>query len=94
MIESTPLPQQVLLWQRFDGRYYGCHLQQNLFGEWILIRRWGTSHSRRGRSIETRCQSYEEGLEQLAAVAQRRKQRGYQVMEEGKSKAIIGHLYR
>ncbi|MEM6837876.1 MAG: WGR domain-containing protein [Cyanobacteria bacterium P01_C01_bin.120] len=84
MAESASLPQQAMLWRRSDGRYYTCSFQQNLFGEWVIIRRWGTIHSRRGRTMATLCQSYEDGLEELAAIAKRRKQRGYQAIEEGR----------
>lgn len=69
-------------WHRpTDGRRYHAELRQNLFKEWVLIRRWGTIHSRRGGMMESRCQCYEEGLAQLAAVAKRREQRGYVAVE-------------
>jgi predicted DNA-binding WGR domain protein len=71
-------PWKLETWQRPDGRFYCCSLQQNLFGEWVLIRRWGTAHSRRGRSMETFCKDYAAGLEQLKDVAKRRQYRGYQ----------------
>lgn len=60
-----------------DGRYYRVQLQQDLFQSWILIKRWGKRHSRSGRSMEAVCESYEDGLSQLAAVEKRREQRGY-----------------
>ena len=83
-----PLPRYAIgyclqrSWHRpTDGRRYHIELRQNLFGDWVLIQRWGTIHSRRGGMMESPCQSYEDGLAQLATVAKRRGQRGYVAME-------------
>jgi predicted DNA-binding WGR domain protein len=64
-------------WHRSDGRYYCCSLQQNLFQEWVLIRRWGVVRSRHGGAMEIFCRDYKDGLKQLEMVAKRRKQKGY-----------------
>lgn len=64
-------------WQRpKDGRRYFVQLQQDLFGTWILVRRWGSSRRLTG-SQDCYCESYEIGLEMLARVEKRRVQRGY-----------------
>ena len=72
---------QVERWKRRDwrkgSRYYSCELCQNLFGEWIIRRRWGRVTAKQGQSLENTCDSYEEGLERLRAVEKRRLQRGY-----------------
>ncbi|MEN8443752.1 MAG: WGR domain-containing protein [Cyanobacteria bacterium J06555_13] len=72
---------QVERWQRQDWRketrFYSCALCQNLFGEWIVLRRWGRVSALKGQSLEHHCASYEEGLEILSEVAKRRSQRGY-----------------
>ncbi|MEM1279005.1 MAG: hypothetical protein AAGG53_03035 [Cyanobacteria bacterium P01_H01_bin.152] len=47
-------------WQRSDGRYYRCSLQQNR----VIIRQWGTLRSRHGRSMERLCRDYEDGTEE------------------------------
>lgn len=39
--------------------------------EWVTIRQWGTLHSRYGRSIERLCRDYEDGVEEMAAIARR-----------------------
>jgi hypothetical protein len=65
-------------WQRLsDRRHYHAELRQTLFGDWVLTCKWGHAYSRRGRSMETLCQSYEEGLQQMKRMAKRRSQRGY-----------------
>lgn len=65
-------------WQRpSDGRYYQAQLQQDLFKNWIVVRRWGTIHSRRGRTLETTCATYEAAVSELMGLEKRRAQRGY-----------------
>ena len=64
-------------WQRSkDGRRYSILLQQDLFGTWILTRRWG-SHRHLTGSKDCYCESYELGLEMLERVEKRRQSRGY-----------------
>ncbi len=73
---------QVSSWRRQDWckgtRYYSCQLCQNLFGEWVVVRRWGRVSALRGQSREHLCHSYEEGLKLLVEIAKRRVQRGYE----------------
>ena len=72
---------QVDDWHRQDWlkgtRYYSSELRQNLFGQWVVLRRWGRVHAKRGQSLEHVCESYEEGIQILSAISKRRVQRGY-----------------
>ena len=72
---------QLERWRRQDWckdtRHYCCELRQNLFGQWVVVRRWGRISALQGQSLEHPCSSYEEGLEVLAKVEKRRSQRGY-----------------
>ena len=72
---------QVENWRRQDWckntRHYSVELKQNLFGQWIVLRRWGRVTALEGQSLEHPCESYDEGLEVLSAVAKRRAKRGY-----------------
>ena len=72
---------QVERWRRQDwrkgSRYYSCELCQNLFGQWVVLRRWGRVTALKGQSLEHPCVSYAEGEEILTKVAERRMQRGY-----------------
>lgn len=76
-----PANYQVEDWRRRDwrkgSRHYCCELRQNLFGQWVVLRRWGRVTALQGQSLEHPCSSYEEGLELLAKVEKRRSQRGY-----------------
>ena len=76
-----PISYQLERWQRQDWRkatkHYCCELKQDLFGQWVVIRRWGRVSALQGQSLEHPCRSYEEGLEVLAKVEKRRTQRGY-----------------
>ena len=72
---------QVESWQRQNWlkgrRYYSCELRQNLFGQWVVLRRWGRARAKQGQSLEHACQNYQEGLALLNAITKRRIQRGY-----------------
>lgn len=72
---------QVERWQcqdwRKETRYYSCQLCQNLFGEWVVQRRWGRVSALKGQSLEHPCCSYDEGMKVMSAIEKRRAQRGY-----------------
>lgn len=74
---------QVEKWQRQDwrkgSRHYSSELRQNLFGEWVVLRRWGRVSAHQGQSLEQACDSYEEGLAMMSLIEKRRSQRGYEV---------------
>ena len=74
---------QVESWRRQDWckdtRHYSIELKQNLFGQWIVLRRWGRKTALQGQSLEHPCRSYAEGLEIVSAIEQRRVKRGYVV---------------
>ena len=59
------------------ARYYRVHLDQDLFGDWTLIKVWGGIGSNRGRMHSTGVASFEAGIELVDEIARRRSQRGY-----------------
>ena len=64
-------------WKK-DTRYYGIDLCQDLFGNWIVKRTWGSSYTRgAGQSKYTVCTDYDEALVLYENQQQRRKKRGY-----------------
>lgn len=60
------------------GRYYQALVQQNLFGEWEILRIWGGIGSARGARQCVPLPSQAAALRALADTAKRRAQRGYQ----------------
>ena len=72
---------QVESWRRQDwrkgSRHYSVELQQDLFGQWVVLRRWGRVTALQGQSMEHSCESYGEGLKILRGIEKRRAQRGY-----------------
>ena len=87
MVEQRAVGQamnyQVESWQRQDWRKqtrYSCQLCQNLFNEWVIVRRWGRVIALKGQSREHSCHSYEEGLNLLRQIGKRRSQRGYKAV--------------
>ncbi len=79
---------QLEKWKRQDwhkgSRHYSCEVRQNLFGQWVVLRRWGRVSAMRGKCIEVVCDGeafqgnrYEQGLEIFETVGKRRTKRGY-----------------
>ena len=70
-------------WKRRDwhkgSRHYSCEVRQYLFGQWVVLRRWGRVSATQGQSLELLCNHYEEGLQVFEAVERRRAKRGYSI---------------
>lgn len=58
-------------------RYYIAVVQQNLFGDWELMRIWGGKGSARGSMLCQPATNQAEALDHLSAVAQMRQRHGY-----------------
>lgn len=65
------------------ARYYQVFLDQDLLGDWTLIKIWGGIGSNRGQMHSTGVASYEAGVEQVGEIARRRAQRGYASVTAG-----------
>jgi hypothetical protein len=73
---------QLEKWQhsawRKETRFYSIELCQNLFGNWIVKRTWGSAVKRDfGRETYTVCPDYHTGLQWYEQQQNRRRQRGY-----------------
>ncbi|MEO0808131.1 MAG: WGR domain-containing protein [Cyanobacteria bacterium J06643_4] len=72
---------QLDKWKRQDWlkntRHYSCEVRQNLFGQWVVLRRWGRVSALQGQSLETLCDRYEQALNIFDGVVKRRAKRGY-----------------
>lgn len=58
-------------------RYYQVDINQDLWGQWVLTKRWGRSGTALGQTRRVACSSYAHALGLLAQIQQRRLQRGY-----------------
>ncbi len=58
-------------------RYYRAFIQQNLFGQWELIKVWGGRQSRLGGMQVVPVDNSREGRKELGKEARRRISRGY-----------------
>jgi hypothetical protein len=67
------------LFQRWETseRYYIAVVQQNLFGDWEVMRIWGGKGSARGSMLCHPAANQAEALDHLSAVAQVRERHGY-----------------
>ena len=79
----TPSPTQRSWINLKKARYYQVLLDQDLFGDWTLIKVWGGIGSNRRRMHSTGVASYESGIEQIDEIARRRAQRGYSSVTAG-----------
>lgn len=63
-------------WEK-DTRYYEAHLQQDLWGDWIVTKVWGKKGSRLGRMVDVQVKTHKCGLKQLNSIQKKRIKRGY-----------------
>jgi hypothetical protein len=68
----------TLRWTR-GTRYFRVHLEQDLWNGWLLTQVNGRTGTRLGRARATPSASIEAALLTLAAIAKRRRQRGYEL---------------
>jgi hypothetical protein len=61
-------------------RYFRAHLEQDLWNTWIVTHVNGRISSPLGRARSLPAPTIESALLQLAAIAKRRRQRGYTLM--------------
>jgi hypothetical protein len=61
-------------------RYYRAHLQPDLFGDWALIRSWGSLDSHHGQVRSERVNSQREGQQILVGISRRRACHGYRLV--------------
>ena len=69
----------TLRWTR-GTRYYRVHLEQDLWRAWIITRVYGRIGTCFGSARVVASPSLEMALMELAAIAKRRRQRGYELM--------------
>ncbi|CDH45978.1 WGR domain-containing protein [Candidatus Contendibacter odensensis] len=65
-----------LRWEKAP-RYYQVDVCQDMWGQWVLIQRWGRHGTALGQTQRVACDSYADGLHRLAQIQRRRLQRGY-----------------
>lgn len=73
---------RVLEWQKIQPeegvyRYYRLTLQQNLWGEWELVKSWGRIGQRPTRVVRQSISSPDMAVAIAADVDKQRRQRGY-----------------
>ncbi|MEM7757136.1 MAG: WGR domain-containing protein [Cyanobacteria bacterium P01_A01_bin.40] len=78
-------------WQK-DTRFYSLELCQDLFGNWIIKRTWGSAVKQDfGRSNSTVCPDYQTGLLWYEKQASRRRKRGYSAITLKEREARNSH---
>ncbi len=65
-------------WQR-ETRFYTLSLCQDVFGNWLVVKTWGSAIKRGfGQTQDLSCSDYESALSLYQRLYRRRQQRGYQ----------------
>ena len=59
-------------------RYYLLFIEQDLFDTWCLIRAFGSTVTKRGRTIVQICENEQQAEDELAKVEAKRHKRGYE----------------
>jgi predicted DNA-binding WGR domain protein len=67
---------------QINARYYLVHVTKDLFGDWILIKAWGSINKAGGRIISIPCASYDEAIAKLHAITKTRQKHGYCLKDE------------
>lgn len=62
-----------------DRRYYSLRIQRNLFGEWELLKAWGSRYDKLGGHQVIPAETLDEVTKLLEAESSRRQRRGYAV---------------
>ena len=65
-------------------RYYEIQIQQDLWGQWVLLQRWGRRGTALGQTRHRPYDAYPVALSQLEKINQRRLQRGYHQVLPGR----------
>lgn len=63
-------------WER-GTRYYQVDLCHDLWGQWVVIQRWGRRGTALGQTRRVPCHSHAEALNLVARIEHRRLQHGY-----------------
>jgi hypothetical protein len=61
-------------------RYYRAFLQEDLLGDWVLVRCWGSLDSQHGRICTELVDSMASGLATFGKIEKQRSTRGYHVL--------------
>jgi hypothetical protein len=69
------------IWRK-GTRFYRLELCQNLWGNWVIRRTWGSAVLKDfGKSLDTECPDYERGLKTYGKLEKRREKRGYKKLD-------------
>lgn len=79
MVESEPEKELLMRWER-NGRFILIHLQEDLLGDWCLIRTWGEVGAGAGQQFRRQLfRTYPDALAAIEKVRRRRESEGYKL---------------
>lgn len=69
-------------WHKGNQRFYKAYLQKDLFNHWTLICVWGGINSRLGNYKQFAFDSFDNAIDMLDKIKERRKDRGYKLVQD------------
>ena len=79
---TLPLPHPTKLRFVWHSRFYTAVLDQDMFGQWTVMRTWGSTRNGQGGGRMSVVESFEAGLALLQIIRRRRERHGYQLRGE------------
>lgn len=77
--EAAVLPGPISYRFTWQTRFYTAVLDRDLFGQWTVMRSWGSTRNGQGGGRVTVVESFEAGVGLLQKIARKRKKNGYQI---------------
>jgi predicted DNA-binding WGR domain protein len=75
-------------------RYYEVRIDRDLWGQWVLLQRWGRRGTALGQTRRRPYDAYPAARSQLEKINQRRLQRGYHPVSSHRPDQQEGNLWR
>lgn len=76
---TLPLPHPTKLRFVWHSRFYTAVLDQDMFGQWTVMRTWGSTRNGQGGGRVSVVESFEAGLALLQIIQRRRERHGYKL---------------
>ena len=75
---SPPYQPRFERWENpHNGRYYVVYINQDLLGDWVVTRVWGSTNTTHGKIVHTPYLSYSAAIRVLKILKEKKLKRGY-----------------
>lgn len=74
-----------------DGRFYTAFICKDLLNSWTVVKAWGGKGKPKSNQMIIACRDYDQALEVMAAITNKRKRRGYKLIEADSLTDVLHH---